>query len=86
MRDGLPCIDMRIPMDAKMDNCPHTFLTADSHWDPLVLDNEFDEEFYKAVMKLPEVKERHDRADPCIDGYRFPQTCEDYKLLFRAQD
>ena len=74
--DGLPCIDMRIPNDADMDNYPHTFLTADSPWDPLVLDNEFEEEFCDAVTELPEVKEQRDGADPRIEGYRFLQTSQ----------
>ena len=57
MHDGLPRVTMRIPTDAKMDECPHAFLTADSPWDPLVLDNKFEEEFCNAVTELPEVKE-----------------------------
>ena len=51
----------------------------------MVLDNKFEEEFYDAAMELPEVKERCDEVDPCIDNYRFLWTCEDYELLFRAQ-
>ena len=34
VRNGLPCIDMWIPMDTEMDKYPHVFLTADSTWDP----------------------------------------------------
>ena len=33
MCDGLPCIDVSIPVDAKMDKYPHMFVTADSPWD-----------------------------------------------------
>ena len=85
-RDGLPRMDMRIPTDAKMDKYPHAFLTADSPWDPLVLDNEFEEEFFDAVIKMSEVKERRDGANPRVDEYGFLQTRQDYELLFRAQD
>ena len=56
VRDGLPRMDMQIPTDAEMDEYPHVFITADSTWDPSVLDNEFEEEFYDAVMELPEVQ------------------------------
>ena len=86
MHDGLPCIDMRIPMDADLENYPHVFLTADSTWDPSVLDNEFDEQFCDTITELPEVKERRDGADPCVDNCGFPQTWEDCESLFCTQD
>ena len=57
VRDGLMCIDMRIPTATKMDKCPHAFLMTVSPWDPLVLDNKFEEAFCNAVTELPEVKE-----------------------------
>ena len=79
-------MDMQIPMDAEMDKYPHVLITADSTWDPSVLDNEFEEEFYDAVTELPEVKERRDGADPHVDDYGFPRTRQDYELLFCAQD
>ena len=44
---------MSIPADAKMDKCPHAFLTADSSWDPSTSDNEFDNEFWNlSSLKL----------------------------------
>ena len=42
VRDGLPHMDMQIPKDTEMDKYPHVFVTADSTWDPSVLDNEFE--------------------------------------------
>ena len=86
VHDGPPRIDMQIPKDAEKDKCLHVFHTADSPWDPLVLDNKFEEEFHSAVVELPEVKEQCDGADPCVDGCGFLRTCEDHKLLFRTQD
>ena len=68
---------MCIPMDADLENYPHVFLSADSMWDPSVLDNEFDEQFYDAITALPEAKERRDGTDPCIDDYGFLGTRED---------
>ena len=69
-----------------MDKCPHVFITADSTWDPSVLDNEFEEEFYDAVTELPKVKERRNGADPRVDDCGFLQSRQDYETLFRAQD
>ena len=86
VHDALPHIDMRIPTDTDMEKYPHIFLTADSTWDPSVLDNNFDEQFYDAITELPEVKERRDRADPCINDYGFLRTREDCELLFCTQD
>ena len=40
--DRLPCVDMKIPMNAEMDKYPHVFLAADSPWNPSALDNQFD--------------------------------------------
>ena len=54
-----------------MDKYPHVFITADSTWDPSVLDNKFEEEFYDAVTELPKVQARRDSADPCVDDYGF---------------
>ena len=58
VRDGLPRIDMSVPTDAEMEQLPHVFLTADSPWDPSLLDNEFPEEFFDTIMELPVVQER----------------------------
>ena len=72
-RDGLPRIDMRISVDAKMDKCSQVFIAADSPWDPLVLDKDFEEEFHDTVTKLPEVK---DTAPQCLsqDQCLFTET------------
>ena len=72
--NGLPCTDVRIPMDADLENYPHVFLMADSTWDPSVLDNKFDEQFYDTITELPEVKERRDATDPRVDDYGFLRT------------
>ena len=86
VRDGPPHIDMQIPVDAKMDKCPHVFLAVDSPWDPLAPDNKFEEEFCDTVADCLWSQERHDGADPHVDRCGFPQTCEDCESLFCAQD
>ena len=55
-------------------------------WDPSILDNEFEEEFYDAVTELPEVQARRDGTDPRVDDYGFLRSRQDYEILFKAQD
>ena len=66
-----PHIDVKIPADANVDEHSHVFIVADLPWDPLVLDNKFDEEFCDTVTQPPEVQEWCDRVDPCNDGCGF---------------
>ena len=79
-------MDVTVPTDHDMNNYPHVFLMADSPWDSVILDNKFEEEFYDAVMELPQVQECCNSADPCVDGHGFFCLHEDYKALFCAQD
>ena len=84
--DGLGRIDMKIPVDSNMEKSPHVFIMADLPWDPLALDNKFDEEFCDAVTQLAEVQEGCDGVGPCIDKCGFICSQEDYGVLFQAQD
>ena len=43
IRDGLPYLSMSPPSDEDVASLPHVFFTADTTWDPTVLDNEFTE-------------------------------------------
>ena len=86
IRNGLPRMDMSIPTDNDMDKYPHMFITADVPWNPSVLDNEVEEEFFDAVTELPEVQERRDGADPRVDDYGFLQNHKAFEVLFKAQD
>ena len=86
IRDGLPRIDMRPPTDKELEKYPHVFITSDSAWDPTVLDNEYDEVFYDAIMEDPEVSQRREQRDPRIDDHGFLRSREDYEVLFKAQD
>ena len=62
---------MRPPTKVELEKFPHVFITSDAPWDPSVLDEEFDETFHDAIMKLPEVTECQANRDPCVDkcGY-----------------
>ena len=84
IRDGLPHVDMAIPTDAEMEQYPHVFLTSDAPWDPKILDNEYEEEFYDP--EDPQVQDRRDNRDPRIDDHGFLRTQADYEILFRAQE
>ena len=86
IRDGLPRIDMRPPTDEELETLPHVYLTSDSPWDPSVLDNEYDEDFYDAVQEDPDVVSRRETRDPRVDGHGFLRKREDYHALFKAQD
>ena len=86
IRDGLPRIDMRPPTDAEMDQYPHVFLTSDSQWDPTVLDNEYEEEYFDALLDDPAVQQRRDDRDSRVDDHGFLRSRADYEILFRAQD
>jgi hypothetical protein len=41
MRSGLPYLDMKVPTLQEIEDIPHIHLTADTPWDPCVLDAEF---------------------------------------------
>ena len=40
IRNGLPYMDMKAPTQDELDSYPHVMFTADTPWDPHVLDNE----------------------------------------------
>ena len=86
VRDGLPRLDMRPPTDDELDKYPHVYLTSDTAWDPTVLDNEYDESFYDAVMEDPEVTTRREQRDPRIDDRGYLRDRDSYVALFEAQD
>jgi hypothetical protein len=41
IRSGLPYMDMRVPTKEQLETIPHIVLTADTPWDPRVLDCEY---------------------------------------------
>ena len=65
VRDGLPCMDMTVPNDEDMEAHPHVFLTADTLWDPSVMDNEFTSQDFDTPSIATERRELRDpRVDP----------------------
>ena len=42
IRNGLPYMDMRPPMQAEYEAYDHVVLTSNVTWDPTILDNETD--------------------------------------------
>ena len=61
IRQGLPVLDMRPPTDEEMEKYPHVIVTADTEWDPTVLDCE------QAVHDVVD----HD-VDPKPHGATYP--------------
>ena len=58
--------------DTKWDNLPHVILTADTDWDPSVIDHKLEdgEEWFDAMQDLPDIE-----PDPLFDDVK------DYKCL-----
>jgi hypothetical protein len=72
IRNGLPYITMRPYTDKEWDNLPHVLFTADSEWDPRVLDHDLDEDeqWFDALTDIPE-----GTADPLFDEYGDYRKC-----------
>ena len=66
VRVGLPYMTMRPYTDKEWGELPHVLLTADTEWDPSILDNELDEneEWYNALSDLPTLS-----PDPLFDEF-----------------
>ena len=76
IRDGLAYMDMRPPTDLELTQLPHVFFTADTPWDPTILDNEFlPTEFEDSTMPTEFVYQ-----DPRINDYgeRISNHFEDF--------
>ena len=43
IRNGLPYMDMKYPSEEDLDTFPHVYFTADTEWDPSIMDDEFDD-------------------------------------------
>jgi hypothetical protein len=56
IRSGLPYISMRPYTDAEWSTLPHVILTADTDWDPSIIDNEIDDDetWYDAQTDIPD--------------------------------
>ena len=66
IRDGLPYMDVSVPTDEDIDAYPHVFLTADTLWDPSILDNEFSDN----AFNTPDIAvTRRSSNDPHVDPY-----------------
>ena len=54
MKIGLPYIDISPPTNEELENLPHIIMTSDDHWDPTILDNDFDSEAFHDVSEIPD--------------------------------
>ena len=65
-RQGLPYLSIRPYTDKEWDELPHVVLTADTDWNPSILDNEIeeDEDWFNAMEDLPDLS-----PDPFFDDY-----------------
>ena len=64
IRSGLPYMTICPYTDTEWDNLPHVILTADTDWDPSVIDHELEngEEWFDAMQDLPDIE-----PDPNFD-------------------
>src|SRR5688572_9177320 len=58
IRQGLPFMTIRPYTDAEWEQLPHVILTADTDWDPSILDceQEDNEEWFNAMEELPTLR------------------------------
>ena len=64
IRSGLPYMPICPYIDKEWDSLPHVILTADTDWDPSVIDHELEdgEEWFDAMQDLPDIE-----PDPNFD-------------------
>jgi len=79
-------MDLQKPTQADLERCHHVFLTSDAPWDPTVLDNEYDEQFYDAIMDDPEVVRRREERDPRVDDFGYLRARESYTAAFNQDE
>ena len=69
VRNGLYYMDMQPASDSDLTTYPHIFITADSPWNPDIMDEEFFLDSLDPLVDLPIIQQCHDGHDPCIDMY-----------------
>ena len=62
-------MDMQLTSDEDLDLYPHVFLTADSPWNPDVIDEEFFYDSSDCLSDVPHVQLQHDACDPHVNAY-----------------
>ena len=77
IRSGLPYMTMRPFTNKEWDELPHVILTADTDWDPSILDDEQEdnEEWFNALEELPSLV-----SDPLFDEFG------DYRLTHQVTE
>ena len=69
VRNGLLYMDIHPATDDDMEVYPHVFLTADSLWNPDIVDEEFFSNSLQSLYDVPHVQARRDAHDPHIDPF-----------------
>ena len=79
--NGLFYIDMAAPMDDDLEQYPHTFIMADSEWDPVIVDDEYiyNDDDDPLLLHL------HNGCDSYVDANR-DHTLNTYVLLHYDSD
>ena len=69
VHNGLYYMDMQPASDSNLTTYPHVFITADSPWNPDIMDEEFYLDSLDSLINLPIIQQCCDGCDPCIDMY-----------------
>ena len=88
IRNGLPYMDMMVPTQQELDSLPHIILTADTEWNPKVLDNEvdLDAEWSNEVVQLPEDYDYGPHAFDSTGNYLKRYIHKEHQIHHREPD
>ena len=74
VRNGLYYMDMSPATDTELEHLPHVFLTADSPWNPNIVDEEFFFDASDTLLDIPMVHDRRDTHDTHLELFGSQHT------------
>ena len=74
VHNGLNYMDMSPATDTELEHFPHVFLTADSPWNPDIVDEEFFFDASDTLLDIPMVHDRHDAHDTHLELFASQHT------------
>ena len=74
VRTGLYYMDMSPATDTELEHLPHVFLTADSPWNPDIVDQEFFFDASDTLLDVPMVHDRRDARDTHLELFASQHT------------
>ena len=74
VHNGLYYMDMSPATDTELEQLPHVFLTADSPWNPDIVDEEFFFDASDTLLDVPMVHDRRDARDMHLELFASQHT------------